>query len=347
MGNLMFLNAILDAASRGWSRRSPVPRDKIRYMLEWSWGLEYGTLDEHVNKFSDPHLADIMMDDNLILVAHSALVRKIYLLASNLPLRATGLRTMVQDIYEDCKSFEYLVLPVDASSGITPRLLISSVPPHLTIPTSVDKLLKRWVDFDAAGDSLITLVETSPPTGATFIPDSFMRLRYTHEAWATCYVSSRFLGLEDSDEGEDVDDAESSTMEWEVQTLSYSDEPSRRLLPHEFDQEPIVKIHRVPSTEEEDDAISYDSYITGADDPEAYAKAIASGGYEADSSWLEGIESWAESAKGFDDEMMLNEGQIEEDSKEGPRVVTSLDLDKPDYLSKPKLLSKRKIGTPP
>ncbi|KAJ6606150.1 hypothetical protein DFH09DRAFT_1119455 [Mycena vulgaris] len=106
-------------------------------MLEWAWGLEYGTLDEHVDKLSHPLL------ENIIIVAHSALVEKVYLLASNLPLSATESRTIVQGIYEGCKSFEYFLLPVNPSSEIAPRVLIcSSTPDDIRICRQASQVLR-------------------------------------------------------------------------------------------------------------------------------------------------------------------------------------------------------------
>ncbi|KAJ7700815.1 hypothetical protein B0H17DRAFT_1327839 [Mycena rosella] len=320
MSSLKVLNAIIDAARRGWNAERPVSIEHIRCRLEWSWGIEYGTLDEHVHQFSDPRLTDIMMDDNLILVAHPDLVQKLYRYS----------RAPVQDLYESGKTFEYFVLPVDPATGTAPRLLLSS-------------LLKRWgyssFKFDAAAKSLIKLGEASPPTGATFLPnrDTFVHLRYTHESWATCYIAARFFG-------EDSESEASADMAWEVQIISNFDEPCRRMLPHEFEQEPVVKIRQALVYNEEDEAISCDSHITGAEDPEEYLKASIARADYADPSWLTRMESWAEGAERVDDdEMLVNDEQIEEDSKEGPRVATSLDLTKPDYLSKPKLLSRNKI----
>ncbi|KAJ7491088.1 hypothetical protein FB451DRAFT_1514501, partial [Mycena latifolia] len=161
--------------------------------------------------------------------------------------------------------------------------------------------------------------------------NTFIDLKYIHERWATCYVSPSFLGLEQSDNGES--DVASSAMEWEAQTMAYSDEPCRRLLPHEFEQELLVKIRQLPPTHDDDDSISCDSHITGADDPEAYAKASLERADEADRSWLEGIDTWAASALHAGGELFSNDAQIE-DPRDPPRRLASLDLDKPDYLSK-------------
>ncbi|KAJ7778776.1 hypothetical protein DFH07DRAFT_795971 [Mycena maculata] len=329
-------NTIIEAASRAYRRDSPVIIDEICHRLEWVWGLEYGMLEGYLSKFFDPQLVNILIDDDLILLAHPDLIRKIFL--AKITGTSAKPRIMIQELYQGCQSFEYLVLPVDPASGVPPRVLSSSVPPHLTICSSVGKILKRWgyghTDFATLRGSFIDLVKMSPPAGSTFIPnvDNFINLRYLHEAWSTCPVSSRFLGLEDSDEEEENDgDAASSTMEWEIETLD--DEPQRRLLPHEFKKDPVLKIRPVQVVDD-DDAISHDSYITGVEDPEEYAKvSLARGNY--DCTWLKGMEQWVQGASVVvDDQMLLNDGQIEEDSREQPRVATSLDLDRPDYLSR-------------
>ncbi|KAJ7778778.1 hypothetical protein DFH07DRAFT_539809 [Mycena maculata] len=331
-------NTIIEAASRAYRADSPIIIDEICHRLEWVWGLEYGVLEEYLSKFSDPQLVNILMDDDLILLAHPDLIRKIFL--AKITGTSSKPRIMIQELYQGCQTFEYLVLPVNPASGVPPRLLSSSIPPHLTICSSVGKILKRWgygyTDYDTLRDSFINLVKTSPPAGSTFIlnVDNFINLRYLHKAWSICPVSSRFLGLGDSDEEkESGEDAASSTMEWEIETLSNSDEPQRRLLPHGFEKDPVLKIRPVQVVDDDDDAISQDSYITG-EDPEEYAKAsLVRGDY--DRTWLKGMERWVQSASVVvDDQMLLDDGQIEEDSREQPRVATSLDLNRPDYLSR-------------
>ncbi|KAJ7226801.1 hypothetical protein GGX14DRAFT_627078 [Mycena pura] len=279
-----------------------------------------------------------------------------------IPSGSSKPRKIILYVYKGCKPFEYLVLPVDPSSNIVPRVLLSPIPPHLTISSTVDKIFKHWgrkrSDFIAARDSLIALAKTSPPVGATFTPNSdlFIDLRYLHESWATCYVPPRFLGLEgpgenkesddESDESDESDEnAANSTMEWEWE------EPQRRLLPHELEQEPdFEKMFRVVRrANDEDDAISCDSHITGVEDPEEYAKAsVARGDHKPSRTWLKGVERWAQGAASevVDDEVLVNDAQIEEAySKEQPRVATGLDLEKPDYLSTASHKKRRRTAT--
>ncbi|KAJ7494372.1 hypothetical protein B0H11DRAFT_934008 [Mycena galericulata] len=332
------IDTIIDAAARAWNPKSPLSTEEIRGNLEWAWGLEHGDFDEHLANFHDPQLVDILVDDNLILLAHPDLVNEILFATASMPSSISKPRIRIHDLYRGRQVFEYLVLPVDVSSQVAPRALFSSIPPHLTLSSSVDKIFKRWgysrVDFDAVRVSLVELIKTTYPTGATFIPNehTFNNLKYIHETWVNCRVPLRFFGLEGSEDEESDEDAASSTMEWEVQTLP--DEPQRRLLPHELEQEPVLKLPILRPVDDEDDVISCDSHITGVEDPEEFAKAsFARGDYEPSRTWLKGMERWVRGAsETVDGEMLLNDGQIEEDFTEKPRVATSLDLNQPDYL---------------
>ncbi|KAJ7700807.1 hypothetical protein B0H17DRAFT_212223 [Mycena rosella] len=333
-----------------------------RDQLEWSWGLEYGTLDEHLqlqlHKFCDPELADLLMDVNFILVPHSDVVWKIYLIASEMPRSRSRTSAEVpyvaQDLYQyESATFEYLVLSMNPSSKIAPRVLLSSIPPHLTISLSVDKIFRRGgyqARFLAIYKSCVQLTTTSPPPGATFTPTvrTFRDLQYIHERWAICCVPAPFRGEEEEELSVYAESSVSEWIEWVVRTPSDIDEPARRLHSHELKQPPVVKIpQRRPDDDDDDDddSMNGDSHITGVEDPEEFAKAsVARGDCEKGRTWLTRVESWAQGAECVDDDgMLVNDGQIEVDSNEGPRVATSLDLTKPDYLSKPKLLSTRKV----
>ncbi|KAF7353814.1 hypothetical protein MVEN_01067000 [Mycena venus] len=287
--------AVVEATGRAYGTGIPPVEEEVRSRLEWAWGLKRGTLDEHLGRFVDTQFVEILMNDNFIVIAHSDAIMKIFLATSNAPFGFVKSRTVMHDLYLGSESFEYLVVTVDPSAGISPYAT----------------------------------------AGATFQPNAhtFTLLRYVHEGWATCYVPPRFLGVEEGSNEDEESDEESSTMEWEVGTVaSEDDEPQRRLLPHEFETDPVPKFQPV-SGAIEDDAISVDSYITGVEDPEEFYKtSLARGIYETDPSWSKGIRSWAQSASGIDDEkVLLNDGQIETDPREKPRVATSLNLDKPDW----------------
>ncbi|KAJ6457084.1 hypothetical protein C8R47DRAFT_175009 [Mycena vitilis] len=182
--------AIVDTVARACNKVKPVPEDEQRCELEWIWGLGYRALDEHLESFSDCLFTDILLDDGLILFPNSRDITNIYLATANAPIGFIKFRKPIQDLYEGSTSFEYLVLPVDPANKIAPVLLISPVPPQLTISSTVDKILMRWgyraSTFGSLCSSFVDLVITSPATGATFTPRGFdfRRLRYVHERWA-------------------------------------------------------------------------------------------------------------------------------------------------------------------
>ncbi|KAJ7118994.1 hypothetical protein C8R44DRAFT_187425 [Mycena epipterygia] len=324
---------ILEAAGRAYVPDTPKIQD-VRDRLEWAWGLQRHSFDEHLAKFPDPNLGKIISNDALFLLADPNIIRSLFLASSS--SAAGKLQRVVQELCQDNKSFEYMVLPVDPSSGVAPRLLSSLVPPHLTISISVDKIFKRWGythgAFDMARDSFLTLVETSPPDGVTFTPTlhTFINLRFIHERWSIVDVPPHFLGLDDLDEesnatsstddGESsVDDGESSADDgesMEVPLWGYM-EPRHRLEPHEFAQESLVAIRQLPAPDH-DDTNSCDS---GVEDP---AKtSLAQEDYEPNRVWWTEMNRWVQSTTGIvDDRMLWIDGEIEGDAGKKPHVAT-------------------------
>ncbi|KAJ7184538.1 hypothetical protein C8R46DRAFT_462534 [Mycena filopes] len=298
---MSILTSITDAARRAWNPKRPVSVQDIHSMLEWTWGLDYGSLASYVEPFnSDRQLANILTDKSLIVVAEPGIVKTMSLQLSESPSYHKP-RTMLQNVYGST-SFNYLVLPVDPSSGILPRVVVSSVPPHVTLAPSVDHLFVHWgygrLAFATACQSIIQHVAANPTTGRAFMPpkETFRVMKSLHERWATCPVPSRFLGLECSDEEET--EAGSSTMEWEVGTLASEDEePQRRLLPHELAADPVIKFQTYIRVEvDADDTISCDSYVTGLEGkPEELFKASMARD-DDDAEWSRGIQSWAAGA---------------------------------------------------
>jgi hypothetical protein len=174
--------------------------------------------------------------------------------------------------------------------------------------------------------------------------DDLDYMRIIHRTWSFGdYVPPAFLS-EDSDQTmvavEESSDSKSDSgfssnmgAKWEVgSSASCYHEPKRRLLPSElYPDAPTTDVRLFPSENgDADDAISSDSH-SGVEDSEEFSKANVD--HEMDT-WLK---YWAEeTAEADTGELLLNDAQIEEDPKEQPRVAASLDLTKPDYLSRHK-----------
>ncbi|KAJ7450034.1 hypothetical protein B0H11DRAFT_2078168 [Mycena galericulata] len=323
--------------------------EEVRDRLEWTWGLGHDRLNEHLGKFVDP-LLDIT-DGTILVFPHSDIIRDIWFRTRF--LRSGIRRPNIQKVYKGIKAFQYLVLAIDLSSPIPARNVVSEVPPHLVLCATYGKIKRTWghlpgKDFARIRALIIERLQTD--TKPVLGPRDFEIMPHIHRQWSMIdRVPSSFLSedsdqtMVEEDESPDVkaipapapepdsDSDSDSSMDWEVgSSASCYHEPKRRLLPCELKQD----FNSIP-IDEEDDMISSDSHMTGVEDPDEFAKAsIARGDYEEDGEWLEGMAKWAKETSGATEQILLNDGQIPDDPREQPRVATSLDLDKPDYLSK-------------
>ncbi|KAJ7187185.1 hypothetical protein C8R46DRAFT_1059118 [Mycena filopes] len=126
--------------------------------------------------------------------------------------------------------------------------------------------------------------------------------------------------------------ASGSGTDWEVgSSASCYREPKRRLLPCELQQD-FQTGDGVHTEDHKDDASSSDIRMSGIED----AVDVGVDTEAEDRLWLEGIVSWAEGATraDVDETTLLNDAQIKVDPRERSRVASSLDLGRPDYLSR-------------
>ncbi|KAF8215475.1 hypothetical protein K438DRAFT_2008759 [Mycena galopus ATCC 62051] len=342
--------AIISFMTAGHQADTPGIGDVVRNRLEWTWGLGHNHLDEHLQAFADPE--GVLMDNALLVMPHSDTIREIR--SRNSRSKVGVRRPNIQKLYKGCTSFEYLVVPVDPASALPARMLVSQLPPHLALATTAGKVMEAWGyltgdDYMAARASVVERSKPAIPPDSRFMfgMQDFEIIQQIYRTWSFIdRVPPSFLS-EDSDQtmveieesvDSESDSSGSSGMKWEVESsASCYHEPERRLLPSELhDDFQIVNIGLYPSVDgEDDDAISLDSHVSGADDPDEFLQASIARDYEVNRSWLQKMKSWAEDISGADsDETLLNDMQIEEGPKEQPRVATSLDLCRPDYLSR-------------
>ncbi|KAJ7077398.1 hypothetical protein B0H15DRAFT_861732, partial [Mycena belliarum] len=237
-------------------------------------------------------------------------------------------------VYKGRTSFEYFVIPVDPQNPLPGRLVVSEVPPHIALATTCGKMMQQWGyltgdAYDAVRTSLVERSAIFVDTSLSHSDLSIMQSVYRRWTFVD-HVPASFLS-EDSDntmiEAEDSPDIKSAPsvsnhkIDWEAgSSASCEHEPRRRLLPHELEHD----IDDQPLTDGDDE----DDYASSVDEP-------VDPDNEGDLRWLESITSWAEGTKATrDEEMLLNDGQIHEDPREKPRAATTVDLDKPDYLSR-------------
>ncbi|KAJ7077401.1 hypothetical protein B0H15DRAFT_861744 [Mycena belliarum] len=298
---------------------------QIRNRLEWTWGLGHTHLEEHLSEFTDP--LHVFTDDSLFVIPSKDMIRDIHRRTFNMKFGAR--RPHIRQVYNGRTSFEYLVIAVDSQNPLPGRNVVSEVPPHIAVATTYGKVIQQWgyLTGDAYDAVCASLIERC---AIVFDPPLSLRdisiMQGVYRRWSLVeYVPARFLS-EDSDEtmieAEDSPDTKSAPsvsnnkVDWDVgSSASCEHEPRRRLLPHELEQD-------INDQPDEDDCASGVEESMEADS-------------EEDRRWLEGITSWAEGTKAVrDEEMHFNDGQIQEDPREKPRAATTVDLDKPDYLTR-------------
>ncbi|KAF7340832.1 hypothetical protein MSAN_02112600 [Mycena sanguinolenta] len=283
--------AIIDLATPISRCDTPV---QVRNRLEWTWGLGYDHLDEHLQEFDDPQ--SLLTDETVLVFPHNDILQQLF--SRNM--------TGKLGLYNGHKSFEYLVLPTDAASPLPPRIVTSELPPHLALCTTFGKMLKAWGKLPGWDANLVSVVERAKAVPHTSRPPLEMwqltQMDNINRKWTWGdYVPPSFMSadsdqtmVEPEEEHPTAGNAKRKSTSSNFQASSSSSgsrhEPKRRLLPSEFESPPVFAVECDADEDDDDDAISHDSYISGVEgDPEEFAKAsVARGDYEVDPRWLKG-----------------------------------------------------------
>ncbi|KAJ6470662.1 hypothetical protein C8R47DRAFT_1222551 [Mycena vitilis] len=325
---------------------TPGINEIARNRIEWTWGLGHNRLEEHLQEFDDSQ--GVLTDDTLLVMPDGNTIND--LLVRNGKAKLGVRRPHIQKLYRGRASFQYVVAPIDPASPLPARIVVSAVPPHLALATTAGKIMKACggfsLDYRAICASFVERLKTLPAdSGFVFIVEDFRTIQSVFGTWTFVdYVPPIFLSEHSDQTMVEIEESSHSmsdsgfssnmaNMAWEVgSSASCYHEPKRRLLPSELQADlPNANIRMFPSAdgmEDDDDAISQDSHIPGADDSDEARDAP--GDDEADLEWTGVISQWAEGATDADADA-LNDAQIKEDSREAPRVAASLDLAKPDY----------------
>ncbi|KAJ7201055.1 hypothetical protein GGX14DRAFT_571628 [Mycena pura] len=325
-----------------------------RARLEWTWNIGHNRLEQHLQEFrtsrfrfcatvtADQNIADperLLTDDDLAVLPDRDNILRLLLrnTTANFGLR----RPSVRKVYNGCTAFEYVVLPIDPTDSRPSRMLVSNVPPHLVLCATSGKIHKAWghlrgKDFDAQCASLVRRANgVVPQDRPRFGMREMNMMRNMYRLWSWIdYVPPSFLS-EDSDQT-NFEAEETSTPLYPIvdkagvkrnvgNSRSSSPEPKRRLYPSELQHDPYTRL--CSSTSSDDTLSSYSSIVEESEG--VYMDC------EMGRTWVKGIESWAEettAAAECDERTLLNDSQIPEDPKEQPRVLTKLEMEKPDYL---------------
>ncbi|KAJ6456608.1 hypothetical protein C8R47DRAFT_1165160 [Mycena vitilis] len=336
---------IIDLATPNLKRNLPGIPDEVRARLEWNWGLGYHRLDEHLQGFTDPE--GIFTDETLLVFPPNDMITLIW---HKYGVAEMGVRRpYIQTLYKGCMSFEYMVVPIDPTNPRPARLIDSDVPPHLALCTTSGKMMQAWGALPAKhADALCLSVAErlkAASHGTLYVLTTwdFSVMEITQRTWSSADCVPSSFHTESSDQ----------MVEWkqeipvhkpqmlnkrklEANSSASNREPKRRLLPCERRKDPCIVSLSQADGDDDDSALGTDSHISGVDDPDEFAKASAArGDYKLDRKRRKEIKLWAKRTSGAElDAVLLNDAQVEQYSLEQPRLATSLDLAKPNYVSR-------------
>ncbi|KAJ7604098.1 hypothetical protein DFH06DRAFT_1151463 [Mycena polygramma] len=274
------------------------------------------------NNSADPE--GIFMDETLLVFPSSDTITLVW---HEYGVPELGVRRpYIYELYKGCASFEYMVVPIDPASPLPAQLIDSDVPPHLALCTTSGKMMQAWGVLPAKhADALcLSVVErmkaVSHGKQHMLTTWDFDVMELTHETWSSSdWVPSSFHS-ESSDQ----------TM---VEQEKASPDPKQKLL-NNRNMHWEVGSSASRSDDDEDNAITTDSHISGVDSPDDFAKASAAcGDHKVNRRWLKEIKHWAQGILAAEaDAAVLNDAQVGQYITEQPRLVTNLDLNKADYL---------------
>ncbi|KAJ7217671.1 hypothetical protein GGX14DRAFT_597301 [Mycena pura] len=355
--------SIVELATHVNKLNVPGIHDEVLHRLEWCWGLGHNHLDEHLQLFSDPQ--HFLTDETLFVLLHREVIRNIW--RHNLGAKIGICWPPIQKLYKGCKSFEYIAIPSNPTSILPARALVLDVPPHVVLCTTFGKVSRAWGHlpakaYDVLRDSLIERSKVATPNGeAVSSPSEFDSMEdiYRRWSWATPVPSSFFA--EDSDhtmvEADEPPDPRSPGSSCKDTKHNGGSPASRerevdskhRLLPSELAPEPQIRLSLAMDSDEESEADDMDdstvnsgSSVSTVEDSGQH-RQVACNEFEDDSTWftddctrLKEIQDWAQarSSAGDDVHVVYDDTDITDRLPERPRVVTTLNLEKPDYLSR-------------
>ncbi|KAF7307202.1 hypothetical protein MIND_00513800 [Mycena indigotica] len=167
-----------------------------RAQLEWCWGLPLGSLDSHLSSFTDPAMEALLEDDSSLIAIHPSLVSALLVQFR----RKRRQPPHIDGLYNGRKMFDYIVLDANKAATIPPRLISSSIPPHLTLGPTSTKLSKNMFTSSRGREKRIRALfelpnACQPWPGITVdhLHPYFTCIDYTFKQWLIATVPPDFL----------------------------------------------------------------------------------------------------------------------------------------------------------
>ncbi|KAF7293035.1 hypothetical protein MIND_01202900 [Mycena indigotica] len=306
------VTSLLADSLETFKQRGEQALNEARTRLEWSWGLEYRGLDEHLEQY--PSYIELLTDERVIVIPHITDLRR--LSYRNNRKRILARPKPISEIRS--QTFAYFVLAMDPHSNVPPRRVDLDTPPHIVLIRAAARLIRAYGGRPRGNDSIgLELIER---TRLATHEDPFYFgtaqlgiLRDLYSSWTRMsYVSPSFKsGL--SDYQTLVDDAPilPSPKRHQAYPIEHHPEPQRRVTASELQQAFNPPVEQLDDMED-----------SGSDTED-----------ESNPGWANDLQQWAQvvlRAAEHDEKVLIN--HIVPDLREGSRTLTSVHLPTPDYL---------------
>ncbi|KAK7039329.1 hypothetical protein R3P38DRAFT_474329 [Favolaschia claudopus] len=336
------------------NQNTPGIENKIHKRLEWTWGLLPGTLAAHLKQFrifragsrlylpqetSSGNSDRYLMDEGVVLFPRTRILSEAASCWTRDSVESPPER--VDEAYDKHCSFNtYLAVSLDDMSPTLsrPHRYISDLPLHLIVLTTYAKLLRCWGDLQpsertAKWLSLVRRAHASDPTCRTFFASSQFRemeVLYARWLWG---VDVADADAESRANNEDQTRLQQPTPVSTVPTTkkrkstgdaagdATRSDPRRRLGLLEDRSLPLQPFSRSVNVSARREAQTFTMSFEEIEGERAIRRL------------LESVHKWLDtSAEAYTDERwLLNDDEIDDDSRERVRKVKTCDLRTPDY----------------
>ncbi|KAF7293034.1 hypothetical protein MIND_01202800 [Mycena indigotica] len=296
--------------------------EEARTHLEWSWGLDYRDLEQHLEQFSNETLAErLLTDERVIVIPHIHDLHHLSFRDFKRKRAFVRLRPILE-AYSGDQTFSYFVLPLDSTDSILPHRLELATPPHIVLIRTGAKLMRAYGDEpvgdDLLGQQLVARVrkasETRKDRRFGFGPLQLSIILRLYSTWT--YVDpvppGFKAGLVDyAQVDKKVIQTPYSPQYSPAHVAKYDPEPQRRVTARELRQDFNAKKEPLADADDSGSEIEDDS----------------------NPAWAKDVQQWAQvvSQTAERDERILINDITPDNRLEGSRTIASVDLARPDY----------------
>ncbi|KAJ7058170.1 hypothetical protein C8F01DRAFT_1149819 [Mycena amicta] len=299
-------------------------RAEVRTRLEWTWGLEYGGLEEHLRQFADA-AESLLADERMIVIPPVVIVED--LLFRDMEVFPLTRKAHVMQLY-DTDFFHYFVVPLHPTTALPARRMESRTPPHIALVMTVARL-ERATRHELMRDNFVRRDIVKRVADATQQDPFYLTI---HDVEKMDLMVQNWTRAELIPKGFSSGESDTTLVDNLFRSPSPSP-PYRKILPVDLPPEPC----RRATTEELNaeivlvDVSKLPQLAHLLDEPDSGSECED----DSNPSWAADLRDWVKSASHATEENeppLVDQSENSTDGEERTRTFDSVDLTQPDYL---------------